>query len=220
MLSNRKCRQLLLSSLSPLLVVATAIAQSAPGGAGSMQQPGSMQQQTMPGQQQSTSTMGLPSPNGTSPNPQVLDEQDFARKALQSDAAELQLSQLAQEKSQSDDVKQYGNRIAQDDTQLREKLLKPVATQLGIKEPDKLSKKDKELVAKLESLSGPQFDEEYIKAMAKDHRQDLKDYKSEAQVAPDPNVRTVAEQGSKLISQHLELIQQIAQNHNVALDSK
>jgi putative membrane protein len=215
MLSKGKRRQILLCSLSPLLITATALAQAMPGG--SMQQP--MQQPNLPGQQQPMPNLGIP-PNASSPDPRVLYEQGFAAKALQSDAAAVQLGQLAQQKSQSDDVKQVGNQIAQDDTQLKEKLLEPVAKQLGVKEPEGLPKKDKELVAKLESLSGPQFDEECIKAMAKDQKQDLKEYKTEAETATDENVQLAAKEGSKLAAQHLELIQQVAQNHNVTLDAK
>ena len=92
--------------------------------------------------------------------------------------------------------------------------------QLGVKEPSGLSKKDKQLVASLEQLSGPQFDQEYIKAMVKDHKQDLKEFESEAKMSQDPNVKKAAEEGTNVISQHLQLIEQIAQSHNVAVDSK
>jgi putative membrane protein len=33
-------------------------------------------------------------------------------------------------------------------------------------------------------------------------------------------VKQVAEQGANIISQHLQLIEQIAKNHNVAVDEK
>jgi putative membrane protein len=56
--------------------------------------------------------------------------------------------------------------------------------------------------------------------MVKDHKQDLKDFQSEAQIAQDPTVKQVAEQGVNVISQHLQLIEQIAQNHNVPIDGK
>ena len=220
MLSKGKRRQILLCSLSPLLTTAIAIAQAMPGG--SMQQPnmpGQQQQTSMPGQQPTMPTLGTP-PNGSSTDPQVMYEQGFAAKALQSDAAAVQLGQLAQQKSQSEDVKQVGNKIVQDDTLLRENLLKPVAKQLGVTEPEKLPKKDKELIAKLEALSGPEFDEEFIKTMGQNQKLDLKQYKTEADTATDVNVQLAAKEGSKLAAQHLELIQQIAQNHNVALDAK
>jgi putative membrane protein len=98
--------------------------------------------------------------------------------------------------------------------------MKPVAKQLGVKEPNGLSKKDKQLVASLEQLSGPQFDQEYIKAMVKDHKQDLKEFESEAKMTQDPNVKKAAEEGTTVISQHLQMIEQIAQSHSVAVAGK
>jgi putative membrane protein len=95
--------------------------------------------------------------------------------------------------------------------------MKPVALQLGVKEPKGPSKKDKELAAKLEGLSGQQLDEAYIQAMVKDHKQDLKDFKQAAQTTQNPNVKQAAQQGVGVISQHLQMIQEIAQKHNVAI---
>jgi putative membrane protein len=51
----------------------------------------------------------------------------------------------------------------------------------------------------------------------KDHQQDLKQYQGMAKLAQDPNVRQVAEQGAGLIEQHLQAIEQVAKNHNVAV---
>ena len=144
-------------------------------------------------------------------------DQAFVRKALEGGAAEIQLGQLAQQKSQSEDVKQFGQKMVEDHTQLSEQM-KPIAQQLGVKEPKGPSKKDKQLMAKLEGLSGPQFDEAYIQAMVKDHKEDLKDFKNEAQSALNQNVKQAAQQGAGVISHHLEMIEQIAQSHNVATE--
>jgi putative membrane protein len=51
----------------------------------------------------------------------------------------------------------------------------------------------------------------------KDHKQDLKEFKYAAQTTQNPNVKQVAQQGVGVISQHLQMIQQIAQSHNVAI---
>ncbi len=56
--------------------------------------------------------------------------------------------------------------------------------------------------------------------MVKDHKQDLKDFQNEAQSAQDPNVKQIAQQGADLISKHLEMIEQIAQAHNVPVEGK
>jgi putative membrane protein len=198
-----------------LLATATALAQ-APGGGG--QQPGTQGQQP---QSPSTPGAGIPdAPSGTAPTAQNYNDQAFVSKALEDGSAEVQLGQLAQEKSQSQDVKQFGQKMVSEHSQMGDKWFKPVAKQLGVAEPKGPSKKDQKMIAKLQALSGSDFDNEYIRMMVKDHKQDLKDFKSEAELAQDPNVKQVAQQGVDIISKHLQLIEQIAQAHNVDVDSK
>jgi putative membrane protein len=213
MITKRMYSRLLLCSASTVLLSAMAVAQYQPGGAGQQQPNTPTQQPTNP----STGTMGPD--NNSLANQQATADQTFVRKALEGGAAEVQLGQLAQQKSQSEDVKKFAQKMVEDHTQLGEQM-KPIAQQLGVKEPKGPSKKDKQLIAKLEGLSGPQFDEAYIQAMVKDHKEDLKEFKDEAQSALNQNVKQAAQQGAGVISEHLQMIQQIAQNHNVATDSK
>lgn len=211
MITKRMYSRLLLCSAFAILLNAMAVAQYQPGGAG-QQQPNMPTQPTNP----STGAMG---PDNSLANQQASADQAFVRKALEGGATEVQLGQLAQQKSQSEDVKQFGQKMVEDHTQLGEQM-KPIAQQLGVKEPKGPSKKDKQLIAKLEGLSGPQFDEAYIQAMVKDHMEDLKEFKNEAQSASNQNVKQAAQQGAGVISQHLQMIEQIAQSHNVATDGK
>lgn len=139
---------------------------------------------------------------------------------MQGGMAEVQLGQLAEQKSQSPDVKQFAKKMVSEHQQIGDKWLKPVAKQMNIGEPKGPSKKDKKLIEKLQGLSGQEFDTAYIQAMVKDHQEDLKQFKQEAQVAQDPNVKQIAEQGSNVISQHLQIIEQIAQAHNVPINGK
>src|SRR5258705_4131123 len=212
MISRRRCRRILLGSASTVLMSAMAVAQYRPGGGAGQQQP------NMPSQQPTTPTTGTTGPDSLA-NQQATADQAFVRKALEGGAAEIQLGQLAQQKSQSEDVKQFAQKMVEEHTQLAEQM-KPIAQQLGVKEPKGPSKKDKQLIAKLEGLSGPQFDEAYIQAMVKDHKEDLKEFKDEGQAAQNQNVKQAAQQGAGVISQHLQLIQQIAQSHNVATEGK
>jgi len=192
------------------------------------QNPGSPQQPTMPSQQPTTPTVpgsGNPGMNpgtypGTAPTGQDFGEKAFVSKALEGGAAEVQLGQLAQQKSQSSDVKQFAQKMVADHGQMADKWFKPVAQQLGVSEPKGPSKKDKKEIAKLQGMSGDDFDREYITMMVKDHQQDLKDFKDEAQAAQDPTVKKLAEQGSNIIAQHLQMIEQIAKTHNVAVAAK
>ncbi len=143
-----------------------------------------------------------------------MQEKAFVREAMEGGMAEVQLGQLAAQKASSDDVKQFGQKMVDDHTRLNEEM-QPVAQQLGVAPPTKLSKKDEKTMATLQNLSGAQFDNEYIKCMLKDHKKDASEFKTEAQQAQNPAVKQAAQQGSQVIDQHLQMIEQIAQSHNV-----
>jgi len=204
----------------------SAGALSLAGVAAVAQMPGSPQQQqpTTPSQQPTTNPanpgMGPGPYPGTAPTAQDFGEKAFVSKALEGGEAEVQLGQLAQQKSQSADVKQFAQKMVSDHSQMADKWFKPVAKQLGVSEPKGPSKKDKKEIEKLQGLSGDAFDRAYIAMMVKDHQKDLKEFKDEAQSAQDPTLKQVAERGSNIIAQHLQLIEQIAKNHNVAVDEK
>ena len=207
MIAKRMCFRFLAGSASLLLAGATALAQTAPGGA-------AQQQPNTPAQQQQM-TPGVDNAAAETAMQQNMADRAFVKNALEGGEAEVQLGQLAQQKAQSPEVKQFGQKMVQDHTQLGNQM-KPIAQQLGVKEPKGPSKKDQKLIAKLDALSGPQFDNAYILAMVKDHKHDLNDFKEEAQTAQNPNLKQAAQQGSTVIAQHLQIIQQIAQSHNIA----
>jgi len=213
MISKQQLKKVWLCSVPTLLTSAVLLAQAPPSGGG--------QQPSMPSQQPQTNQVPQPgaSPGGA-PTGQNYGDQAFVSKAMEGGVAEVQLGQLAEQKSQSNDVKQFAQKMVADHTQMGDKWFKPVAMQMGVSEPKGPSKKDKKLIEKLQGLSGPDFDTQYIQAMVKDHKEDLKDFKSEAQMAQDPNVKQIATQGTNVIQQHLQLIEQIAQAHNVPLDGK
>lgn len=202
------------------LMTATGLAGAAIAIAQQPQMPSS-QQPSMPGQQQPTNPNANPGAPGAYPgNPSASNEfgeKAFVSKAMEGDQAEVQLGQLAEQKSQSQDVKQLAQRLVSDHTQMDEKWMKPLGQQLGVSESNKPSKKDKKTMAKLEGTSGSQFDSQYLTMMYKDHQKDLKDFNDEANATQDPAVKQVAQQGAKVISQHLQLIEQVARNHNITL---
>jgi len=160
---------------------------------------------------------GVAGPVTTTPH--SFGDEAFVRSVLERDAGDLQLGQLAQQKSQSDDVKQLAQKIVAARTNL-DTQFKPIAQSFEVSQPKSPAKKDKQLIARLEALSGPQFDEEFLKALAKMHHQDIKDFGAEAQTAEDPRIKSLAQQDGGELSQQLQSIQQVAQAHNVALDAK
>ena len=154
----------------------------------------------------------------TAPTGQNFADRGFVAKAIEGNASQVQLGQLAERKSQSDDVKQLAQKLVSEHAQMNDKWFKPVGRQLGVSEPAGPSKKDKKIMEKLESLSGSEFDNQYLAMILKDHKQDLKQFQNEAKFAQDPNVKQIAEQAANVISQHLQMVEQVAKNHDVAVE--
>ena len=165
---------------------------------------------------------GLPrlgSTDSDAKGPHSFADQAFVKSVMERDAGEEQMGQLAQQKSQSDDVKKLGQKVSDERTAL-DGQLKTIAKSLEVGAPKGPSKKDKQVIANLQALSGAQFDEEYIKAIDKAHKQDTKDIQIEIQNTQDPSVRAAAQQIEGVLSQHLQVIEHVAQVHNIAIDAK
>jgi len=143
-------------------------------------------------------------------------DKKFVKEALMGGMAEVQLGQLAAQKAKSDDVKQFGQQMVDDHTKLGDQM-KGVAGQVGVTPPGSVFPKDQALMAKLQAMSGDEFDKAYIRAMVKDHEKDLADFKKESATGTAQPVKDAASQGSEVISHHLEMIKQIAQAHNVTV---
>jgi putative membrane protein len=167
----------------------------------------------MPGQDMD-SQMNGPAAGQASPADKM-----FVSKAMQGSMAEVELAKLTLQKSNNDQVKQFAQRIIDDHTKLNDQM-KPIAEQVGALVPNQVSKKDKQTLSKLQALSGSDYDQAYIKDMVKDHKQDLSDFQAEASSGQDQTVKDAANQGSGVIAQHLQMIEQIAKDQNVATAKK
>jgi len=144
-------------------------------------------------------------------------DKHFVHEALVGGMAEVQLGQLASQKGTSTDIKQFGQKMVEDHTRMGDHM-KTVAGEVGVIPPTALSAQDQTLKARLEGLSGAQFDSAYIRAMVMDHETDLKAFQNEAASGSSQAVKDAASQGAAVVSQHLEMIKQIAETHHVAVN--
>jgi putative membrane protein len=151
---------------------------------------------------------------------QMLGDQDFMRRAMQDSAAKISLGQLALKKSQRNDLKQFAQKLIQDQTDLSLQVLERVGKPLGVLEEKDLAKKDKQLAERLMALSSDQFDQEFINTMLKDQKQDLKKFTDEKQLAVDHRVVIAAEYSRLLASQHVEALEKIAQSQSVVAENQ
>jgi len=132
-----------------------------------------------------------------------VDDKKFLKDAAMGSMTETQLGKLAAEKASSDNVKQFGQKLASDHAKAAEEL-KQVAAKENIQIPESLDSKHQSKVDKLSKLSGPQFDKAFVKDQMKDHEKDVDRYKAEAQYGTNPDVKTMAAKQLPTLQQHLD----------------
>jgi putative membrane protein len=143
----------------------------------------------------------------------------FAMKAAQGGKAEVQLGQLAAQKASNPDVKAFGQQMVDDHTKANEKL-KSVAQAQNMTLPDSLDAKQQAEYTKLQDLSGPSFDREYVKCMVKDHEEDVKEFQKEANSGKDPQMKSFASETLPVLQEHLTKIKSIQAGTSAAASSK
>jgi putative membrane protein len=106
-------------------------------------------------------------------------DQNFLNEAVQGDLSEIKMGKLAQQKGQSEGVKQFGQMLEQDHSQHLQKA-KQTAEQLGLTTPTEPNKKQTAMYDHLSQLSGPQFDRQFAQDMVADHKEDIGKFQKEA----------------------------------------
>jgi putative membrane protein len=106
-------------------------------------------------------------------------------------------------------VKKFGQRMVDDHSKANDQL-KQVAAQEHIDLPTEPNAKDKATKARLEKLSGEQFDRAYMRDMVKDHRTDVAEFAHEAKMGKDPAVKSFAESTLPTLRDHLKEAEKIA----------
>ena len=128
-------------------------------------------------------------------------DERFLKEAAQDNLAEVQLGELAQQRGGSDQVKEFGKRMAADHGKAVDEL-KQLASQKGVALPTALDRGHQREHDRLAKLSGAEFDRAYMKHMVKDHGKDVKAFDREATSGKDPDVKSWAARTLPTIKEH------------------
>jgi putative membrane protein len=138
-------------------------------------------------------------------------DRNFVERAASGGMAEVQAAQLAQQRSNSPQVKQFANRMIADHTQANSEL-QQIAQDQNITLPEKPSARDASEYNRLSGLNGTAFDQAYAQAEVTDHQQDIALFRKEAQTGQDPTLKSFAQKTLPVLQQHLQLAQSLSGN--------
>jgi putative membrane protein len=136
-------------------------------------------------------------------------DQKFVKEAAQGGLAEVMLGQMAAMKTEEDAVKQFGQMMVKDHTKAN-KQLKEITTEKGVRLPAEVAPEHKALAARLEKLSGAEFDRAYMKEMIEDHEKDVKEFQKEADSGRDADIKKWAAKTLPTLQMHLKMAKETA----------
>jgi putative membrane protein len=98
--------------------------------------------------------------------------QRFVREASMGNHAEIQLGQLAVQRAQNQDVREFAQRMIDDHTRAQNQL-EQVVRPANIEMPRELGPQHQQIEQRLSGLEGNAFDREYIDVMVQEHQETI-----------------------------------------------
>ena len=149
-------------------------------------------------------------------------DEKFIKDACKGGKMEVQMGQLGVQKAQSDQVKQYAQKLIDDHTKANGEL-KQLASSKGLTFPDSdkvagtdasdrtharegeaAEGKEHAELKKLETLSGTDFDRQFVRMAVDDHVKDIKEFEKASQKADDTELRAFAQKTLPTLREHLQ----------------
>lgn len=140
----------------------------------------------------------------------------FLKDTTEDSNYEIKTGQLALQKSQSADIKQYATMLIHDHTALKQQATAAdTAAHVKPESAGSMSVSDSAEYLKLKLLSGNTFDESYIKTLVKGNQEAVDKTKAEANDSKIPAVKKLALHRAELDTKHTDKAKQLAQAHHI-----
>jgi putative membrane protein len=108
----------------------------------------------------------------------AMSDAQFMTQAVKGNNSEVEVGKLALSKSSDADVKSFAQTLVDDHSKANEQAA-AAAKEVGVVPPTDVTPEAKKTFAKLQSMSGPAFDKQFVTDMVKDHQKDIAEFKAE-----------------------------------------
>ena len=137
----------------------------------------------------------------------IEDDVQYAIAAADGGLLEIQLGSLALTHASSAEVKKFGQSMIDDHSEANKELA-ALASRKNITLPQTLSEKNQKHYDELQQKKGKAFDEAYTDFMVKDHKEDIDEFKKEAEKGNDKDLQSWAKGKVPALEHHLSMAQQ------------
>jgi putative membrane protein len=136
-------------------------------------------------------------------------DQTFIKEAAQGGLMEVQAGQLAQRQGQSSEIKQLGQRLAQDHSKANAELMQ-IAQTKGITLEKTLDAKHKTHLQELSAKQGAEFDKTFAKQALKHHKKSISKFEKASEQSQDLQLKGFAQKTIPVLREHLRMAQSAA----------
>jgi len=126
----------------------------------------------------------------------------FLTEAAKGGMMEVRLGEIAKEKATSQPVRDFAQRMITDHSKANDEL-RQLAASKGATVPAEISHHENAMIENLQKVSGREFDKEYMAAMTKDHKKDVKEFQDAVKDVSDPDLKAFAQKTLNVIQDHL-----------------
>jgi len=135
-------------------------------------------------------------------------EQDFMMRATEGHLAEIDMANVALQKSGNKDVRDYANMIQSDHKTALDDLT-DLMKDKNVSQPSSVPADVKKDIDVMNALSGPEMDREFINQMVAEHEKEIGMYDDRAAIVLDTDVKKYAEDFLPKLEMHLEKAQRL-----------
>lgn len=154
---------------------------------------------------------GPPLATGIPQTPLTANDTAFVQSQLDDNVAEIKLAQLALQKSQDQNVRNYAQKLITDHAAANQTLM-PIAASHGIQPSPTLSPAAQTMYDKLSTLDGIAFDTIYIDAMIREHDVAIKALDTQQTAGQNQQLNVWVQNARPVMLQHDEIAQHIRAN--------
>jgi putative membrane protein len=136
------------------------------------------------------------------------DDRAFVMEVAQNGIAEIALGRLAAQKGRSPEVKRFAQRVISDHSKVAAEL-KQLATTKGITLPADMKPEQKQTLDRLATLSGAEFDRDFMTLMAENHDKSVSTFREVARDGTDPDIKAFAAKTLPTLQEHQKMAHDI-----------
>ena len=129
------------------------------------------------------------------------DKGSVLQNAAKVNLATIKFSELAQQKAQSPELKQYAQQVAQDHKKAQQDLER-IAQKHNVTLATSVDEKCQEAISKLEALNGAEFDKEYARGSIEGHAMAVAHLQQASAGAQDTDIRQYTQQLLAKVKEH------------------